>query len=191
MKKSIVLSKEGDTYHEMEITPLADYLENQNTIDALDGYLSFKNIELTRRGTLEIRSDCAQPVASAFAPPAFHLGISLALDEAEHIFRNFLPFLPTDLQNAPDRDAVLRRMVCAGESLPVSDEKVSRLLTDLFSVAETKLKERGFGEELLLKPLYNRAKTLNSPARETKKRLAAGESWGDIIADYANPDYSL
>ncbi len=191
LQKSIVLKKDGDTYHEMEITPLADYLETQQSEMALDGYLSFKNIELTRRGTLEVRSDCAQPVSAAFAAPAFHLGVSLGLEEAEHILDEFLKTLPEDLQNSPDRNAILRHLVCTGEELPVSKERLSCLLTSLLRLAETKLLERGYGEELLLKPLYARAERLNCPAKETKKRLAAGESWESIIADYANPDYIL
>jgi len=53
----------------------------------ISNYLSFKNIEITLRGTLEIRSDCAQPLYRAFAPPAFSLGILYNMERAERALK--------------------------------------------------------------------------------------------------------
>lgn len=187
LKKSIFLTAEGDKYQMIPAVNLGDYLDKVGTQEALGGYLSFKNVEITRRGTLEIRSDCAQPVAAAFAPPAFHLGIFHGLEEAENLLNGFWEHLPKALVQAPDRNARLRRAVIYGEELPVAEAPLRCLLADLLQLAADKLKQRGLGEERLLAPLYRRAETLTCPALKTRRRLERGEDWLAIIRDYADP----
>lgn len=192
MKKSIFLSvsAKGD-YQIIPAAPLEEYCNTIGTSAALNGYLSFKNVEITRRGTLEVRSDCAQPVAEAFAPSAFNLGILQNLDDAAQRLDAFFAWLPPELADTPDRNAQLRRRAIYGEGLPVSDDVLRTFLLDLVRLAERGLVQRGLGEEALLKPLFARAETLSCPALVTRRRLQSGELWADIICDYANPHYSL
>ena len=59
-KKSMFLSYRDEQYKMITPTELDTYFETEGIPSDIDGYLSFKNVEITRRGTLEIRSDCAQ-----------------------------------------------------------------------------------------------------------------------------------
>lgn len=190
-KKSMFLTYRDGEYHLMPPTPLDTYFKTQGEPSDIDGYLSFKNVEITRRGTLEVRSDCAQPVGAAFAPPAFNLGIFHGLAEAEELMRDFFLRLPAEIADSPNRNKILRQLVINGESLPVKDETVKALLMKLVSLATHKLEERGLGEERLLAPLYNRAQTLLCPAKVIKERLSKGESMKQIMADFANPEYVI
>ena len=47
-----------------------------------DRYRSYRNVELSRYGTIEIRSDCTQNVKNVFNVVAFNVGISANIDEA-------------------------------------------------------------------------------------------------------------
>ncbi|MBE7034910.1 MAG: hypothetical protein E7402_02140 [Ruminococcaceae bacterium] len=186
LQKSIFLTKQGKSYQVIDTLPIKDFCDSCNSLSDLDGYLSFKNIEITRRGTLEVRSDCAQPVGAAFAPPAFHLGLFKNLEKAEALLENFLNKLPTDISSDPERNKILRRMVCMGTPLPVKNEDVQAFLLSLTELAANGLVSRGLGEETLLTPLYERAKTMMCPAQHTKMRLSRGDSLSSIIRDYAD-----
>ena len=154
---------------------VADYFNNA-AYGAEEGdinqFLSFRNIEITARGTLEIRSDCAQPVSQAFAPPAFSLGIMHNLASTEAAMRDVFAGAST---------AELRNTVITGEGLDFPEGFLDKLVC----IAADGLKSRGLGEEKHLAPLYERAKAKTSPAAATAKRLANGESIEDIIADYS------
>ena len=72
---------------------IKEYFEDekhQAKAEDIECYLSFKNVEITSRGTLEVRSDCAQSFENAFAPPAFNLGVMEGLDEIYDIVTAFL-----------------------------------------------------------------------------------------------------
>lgn len=191
LKKSMFLKVVDGEYQIIPPVLLGDYFNAENASEDFDGYLSFKNVEITRRGTLEIRSDCAQPIGAAFAPPAFNLGIFHGLAEAEELMQQFFAHLPQELAEAPDRNKQLRRMVITGEPLPVKDDFVRGLLVKLVALANRKLEERGFGEERFIKPLIGRAQGLCNPAKLIKARLFAGESMKQIITDFSNPDYVI
>ncbi|MBQ2696620.1 MAG: hypothetical protein IJF61_04900 [Clostridia bacterium] len=190
-KKSMFLNYRNEQYNIMKPIQLDTFFDTVGEPSDIGGYLSFKNVEITRRGTLEIRSDCAQPLGAAFAPPAFNLGIFHGLSEAETLMQEFFSLLPVEIAEAPTRNKMLRRMVIGGEPLPVRDEFVKALLIKLLTLAEDKLKERGFGEECFLRPLFSRAKTLTNPAKATKERLESGELMAQIITDYANPEFVI
>ncbi len=190
-KKSMFLKYREGVYEIMRPVELEAYFNSQGLPEDMGGYLSFKNMEITRRGTLEVRSDCAQPVGSAFAPPAFNLGILHGLSEAEELMNRFFALLPSDYRDAPKRNLLLRRMAIHGEPLPVNPAYSKMLLMNLVSLAETKLKERGLGEEELLKPLAQRAAELSCPAKVMKDRLSRGEDLLSIIKNYADPAYRI
>ena len=175
----------------MPPVPLEEFLNASNVPENMDGYLSFKNVEITRRGTLEIRSDCAQPLGSAFAPPACNLGMLLGLSEAEELMEEFFVHLPQEFNQSQKRNALLRHMVIQGEPLPVKAPDLQTLLIRLVALAEDKLKERGHGEEQLLKPLFQRAETLFCPAKVIRQRLSTGDSLASVITDFANPNYVI
>jgi gamma-glutamylcysteine synthetase len=141
----------------------------------IDFYLSFKNVEITRRGTLEIRSDCQQPFGENFAPAAFNTGILNNMDDAEECLNAFLSENRIEKSNT-----VLREEVVKGEY--IADEgELYILLSDMCTIASDGLKKRGKGEEKLLLPLFDRAARLSCPGRD-----ALGyESEEELIADYS------
>ncbi|MCH5188090.1 MAG: hypothetical protein J1F63_06765 [Oscillospiraceae bacterium] len=113
----------------------------------IECYLSFKSVEATCRGTLEVRGDCAQPFNRAFAPPAFNLGILAARDKAaertEEFFRENQIIKP---------NSELRDIVCRGDDVEkiAPKEQLDKFKADMLSIARSGLAARGKGEERLL-----------------------------------------
>ena len=63
--------------------------------------------------------------------------------------------------------------------------EISSLLTDVLDIASEGLHRRSLGEESYLLPLYERAKTLLSPARKMAEGLENGKTKAFFIRDYA------
>ena len=190
--------------------PLTDYFgDGANPAEDIRQFLSFRHIEITARGTLEVRSDCTQPVSDAFVPPAFNLGLAHRVGEAlrltdallEEMAKNGLPpkrssagsrrssDIQPSFQEPPyavPSNAALRRRVSNGLELPgISAERLKNYAKNMVELAAEGLKSRGFGEEQLLKPLFLRAEKMECPAKQTYKRLSRGEPIESVIIDYA------
>ena len=143
-------------------TPIRDYF---NQCDAreedIECFLSFRDVELTYRGTLEVRGDCAQPLDDAFMPPAFNLGLTHNLDRAvaltdEFFIANSITKNNTDLRN----DAI-----ASGTVDGVDDNALSEYLLKLCKISSNGLIGRGKNEQSLLKGIFDRAMTLTCPAK--------------------------
>lgn len=152
---------------------LADYFNGQNDED-IQYFLSFRNVEVTARGTLEIRGDCAQPVCHAFAPCAFSLGILYKLKEAKELLDSHKTGLKTSR---------LRNAVINGQETELPEKFLSRFV----ELAYEGLTLRKKGEEKFLMPLFERAGLNECPAKKTLSRLKKGESMEKIIVDYSRP----
>lgn len=168
LTKDMFNKKRNGKYEVFEPVNIKEYFENEKygaKESDIEEYLSFKNIEITRRGTLEIRSDCTQPFDSSFAPCAFNLGILENLDEACGAIDDF--FYENDIEK---NNTELRNIVVKGENLDkICDEDfLSAFLYDLAEIAEEGLIARGKGEEELLNPIYKRCATLKCPMEENK-----------------------
>lgn len=136
-------------------------------------YLSFKNVEITRRGTLEIRSDCAQPFPDAFAPAAFNLGILYNMDKVNRLLESFF-----EEENIRETNAFLREKTTKGEFI-ASRNSLNELVSKILEYAEEGLLKRGMGEEKLLSPLYRRCMLLSCPGR-----VAYRYSDDDVVTMY-------
>lgn len=168
LSKDMFNKKRDGKYEIFEPVNLKEYFENEKygaLKSDIEEYLSFKTVEVTRRGTLEVRGDCTQPFDSLFAPCAFNLGIISNLDEAigavdDFFFENEITLSNTELRN----------IVVNGEKYDkICDEDfLSAFIYDLVEIAEEGLIKRGIGEEELLSPLYKRAATLKCPMEEEK-----------------------
>jgi glutamate--cysteine ligase len=150
---------------------LPEYFNGDNDED-IKYFLSFRNIEITARGTLEVRSDCAQPVSDAFAPSAFSLGILYNLNEANDLLSGL--FAGRSVRE-------LRNTVIYGGELPVNNN----ILSEFVEIARRGLVLRQKGEEKLLEPLFERAEKKLCPAKSTLLRLNKGENIENIIKDYS------
>jgi gamma-glutamylcysteine synthetase len=190
LSRSMFYRVRADKYELIPETTVAEYFTREDAKEEdIDSYLSFQNVEITRRGTLEVRSDCAQPVKDAFCAPAFNLGMLLALDETRTLIDDFMQKkLPTDILNSDKRNKILRDSVIYHYELPVDKNATRTLLCDLIALSEKALKIRNKGEEKLLSCLYERAENLTCPAKEWKKALENGTDYTDLIKKYATAE---
>lgn len=150
MSKGMFNRIRNDRYEIFAPIPIKEYFENPKynaRPEDIECYLSFCNVEITARGTLEIRSDCAQREGSFFAPPAFNLGIFNRMDKAEKILNDFFAE-----NNITASNSELRRIVATGDELSkiAPREKLAALCADMLATARESLCERDFGEEKLL-----------------------------------------
>ena len=148
-------------------------------ISDIDYLRSFKFNDLTFRGTIEFRSVCEQPVRDVFSVAVFHAGLkrragelSELLDSDRGIYRQ--GYSVSELR----RTFVMR-------SLPgfLDRDHASALMIKVLELAEDGLRERGFGEENYLKPLFRRAELFTNPAKEEIQMLDEGASIRDILLD--------
>lgn len=164
LEKDMFNRKRNGKYEIFAPVNIKEYFENEKygaKDDDIDCYLSFKNVEITARGTLEVRSDCTQPLDSSFAPCAFNLGILCNLDSAISDVDGFF-----DENSIAMSNTELRNIVVSGKKLnKICDEDIlSDFVYDLVEIAAEALEKRGLGEEKLIEPLYKRAVTLRCPA---------------------------
>lgn len=66
----------------------------------------------------------------------------------------------------------------------VDADRLYRLAGRIVKLAEEGLRERGFGEECYLKPLYGRVKSRENPAMRMLRERDAGRSIEEIILEY-------
>ena len=87
---------------------IAEYFSNSDQIDdVLDIFRYLKNVVLNSYATVEIRSDCTQPLRDTFAPVAFNVGISHKVEEASEITARFFRDNKVELSNSALRDMAI------------------------------------------------------------------------------------
>lgn len=112
----------------------------------IECYLSFRNVELTCRGTLEVRSDCTQKEGRFFMPPAFNLGILNNMDAAKKTLDAFLQNCGED-----KKPSELRRFAAEGREEEIAPRYIlDELCVKMLEIAREGLIRRGKGEEKLL-----------------------------------------
>lgn len=134
-------------YETFTPTPIKEYFAKPDAQEEdIECYLSFCNVELTRRGTLEVRSDCAQKEGRHFMPPAFNLGILYNLEKAKETLDTFMKNLGVKKPNSELRTLVAE---CREEEIApryILDELCAKKL----DIAREGLEKRNKGEEILL-----------------------------------------
>jgi gamma-glutamylcysteine synthetase len=159
-------------YHQIKFKPrLSDF----------DYFRTFKFEDLTFRGTIEFRSVCCQPVKENIAVPAFHLGLIEKIKELNEILDN-----DTVLFNKGYSLTDLRRMFVKSDFPSFVDKKeLKKLLKVIIDLSADGLKNRGNKEEKLLKPLYERAKSLENPAQRLIKHVNSGKDIEKLILEFS------
>lgn len=161
LSKGIFNRKRNGKHEIFEPVPMREYFKREDAeIEDIECYLSFKNVEITRRGTLEIRSDCAQPFEDAFAPAALNLGILYNMEKVKEILDKFFKE-----NNLKETNAILRERAVKGEEI-ADEDSVYEMLVSVLECANEGLLKRGNGEEKLLAPLFDRAARLANPGME-------------------------
>ena len=140
---------DGD-YHTCPFVPSAEDIAYLRT---------YKQIDLTARGTLEFRSACTQPLGEAMTVAAFHLGLMNQTKKLTNLMKNSF------LYQANEKPEQLRQKMNRADLLSlVNADELKALLSEVLQLCAEGLKERGYSEEIYLSPLYDRARTLTSPS---------------------------
>lgn len=147
-------------YEIFEPVGMKEYFEREDALkEDIECYLSFKNVEITHRGTLEVRSDCAQPFPDAIAPAAFNLGVAYNMDKISAIIEGFFEREGIEKTNTLLRDETIRGNLIA------SRNALNELMSEIINCVEEGLLKRGKGEEKFLSPLYRRCMLLTCPGK--------------------------
>lgn len=163
---------DGKGYKTICIKPEAGDIEYLRT---------FKFEDLTFRGTIEYRSSCCQPIRDAMTVAAFHTGLNEKLYELKELIENDRViyghgYSPCELQ----------RLLSLRELPDLFDKKLlTRQLMNILDIAQSGLKLRCHGEEILLAPLYERAEKLKNPASAMLDGLSMGAPMRQYIEEYA------
>ncbi|MBO6110430.1 MAG: hypothetical protein J6P12_06195 [Methanobrevibacter sp.] len=144
----------------------------------------FKFINLTFRGTVEFRSVCTQPIRDSMCVAAFHLGLKDKLDEMDEIIKN------DDVIYHKGYTASELRKLFIQRDIPsfIDKNDLCRLTREIVDLASDGLKERGIGEEIFLKSLYNRIKKHTNPGKDFITSMNNGIKLENIIEDYGKLD---
>ena len=163
---------DGEKYRDIEITP---------DISDLKYLRTFKFEDLTFRGTIEFRSSCCQPVCDSMTVAAFHIGLIENIPRLKSILEK-----DRVIYSQGNSPAELQRAFSYRDIPSFADKKMlSKMLISILDLASIGLKSRGYGEEIFLNPLYERARTLTSPARKMLDGLDRGETIERYINEYA------
>ena len=142
---------------------------------------TYKFEDLTFRGTIEFRSCCNQPFYDAFSVAAFHVGLMDQTGELSALLEN-----DQSIYHHGYSAGELRKLLNERE-LPefVGREGLKELCLSVLELAEDGLKKRGYGEEVFLDGLKERAKRLMSPAREMVEGIERGAAMEDFVRQFA------
>lgn len=142
---------------------------------------TYKHLDLTARGTIEYRSLCTQPLSEAFSAIAFQIGLSEKIPELSELFSGDAALYHHGLT------ANELRCLFNHARFPntLDERRLRNLIKSVIALSEEGLKTRGYGEEVFLESVYDRAERLSSPAKDMQTMLNDGVPMNDIIYDYA------
>lgn len=165
-------------YREIDIKPCVNDIK----------YLRpFKFINLTFRGTVEFRSICTQPINDSMCVAAFHLGLKDKLNELEEIIQN------DEIIYHKGYTAGELRKLLIQDKIPefINQKELSALARNIVDLASDGLRKRGVGEEIFLKPLYERIKNHSNPGKKIIQSVQKGMKIEEIIRDYGKLDITI
>lgn len=162
---------ENGEYKKISIKPEPDDLKYLRT---------FKFEDLTFRGTIEFRSVCCQPVKDSLTVAAFHVGLIDNIKELDILLKN-----DAVLYHHGYTASELRKMLVKTEFPDFIDsDNLYRLVKSVLDLAYNGLKKRGYGEEVLLAPLYQRVKDRTNPAKAMLEMKNQNINIENIILKY-------
>lgn len=182
LERSLFNRMRNGKYEIFEPVSVEEYYTRDDALATdIHQFLSFRNIEVTARGTVEVRSTCTQPLADAFAPVAFYLGIANNFEYALNIVNEFF-----EKCGITQKNSELRHMAIKG-ILPdnISEDALKSFLKSLIDISVSGLQKRSKNEERFVLSLYDRAEALMCPAKMIKQRLSRGESLEAIIKEFS------
>ena len=162
---------ENGSYRKILVEPRMEDLQYLRT---------FKFEDLTFRGTIEYRSICCQPIKDAMTVAAFHLGLKNRLAELYALLKKDHVIYHHGYTAGELRKMFVRK------TLPsfVNKQDLSLLVEKVLHLAEEGLRDRGLGEEVFLKPLFERMERQTNPAKEMLQLRKQGIPMEEIILSY-------
>lgn len=142
---------------------------------------TFKLEDLTFRGTVEYRSACCQPIKDSMTIAAFHTGLLEKLPELKELLEKDRVVYGRS-QNADRLQHLFSKKVLLDF---VDRQKLRGQLIKILSLAEDGLRKRGFGEEVFLSPLFDRAERLSNPAKDMLEGISQGWRLEDYVERYS------
>ena len=121
---------------------------------------SYHYQDLTRRGTIEFRSVCTQPLNQTFAPTAFHLGLFANFEVTEDLLATS-PFFEEVHMNQRE----LRHYFSQKHLSKASESAVAAFSRGLLECAIEGLKDRGYQEEKYLDIILQKRKKVVDKGR--------------------------
>lgn len=191
------VERESETYYFQPLT-VSEYF-NREEIKAFDIegreailvpdvndlklHRSYKYQSLTKRGTLEFRSICTQPLNATFSTAAFHLGLLENLSSLDTLLNKYFFFekYGFDIKK-------LRRKFAFFNLSEEEKDDVIKFSNDLLNISKEGLEKRGYGEEKYLLDLVRRVEKKENPAEYGIRLLKEGKSLVDISREFANID---
>ena len=165
-------------YREIDIRPCVNDIKHLRL---------FKFINLTFRGTVEFRSICTQPIRDSMSVAAFHLGLKDKLDELEEIMNN-----DEVIYHNGYTAGELRKLLIQNRVPEFIDEaELCKLTRSIVDLAGEGLGQRGIGEEIFLKPLYERIKNHSNPGKHLIESIQNGVNIEELIRDYGKLDITI
>lgn len=163
---------DGKQYQEIDFEPRPEDIAYHR---------SYKFEDLTFRGTIEFRSCCEQPVSDVMTVAAYFAGLMESLPELKGLLDN-----DTSLYGHGYNATELRRIINSSGVPDFADrDEVRKLLLAVLDLSRNGLNRRGYGEAHFLDPLYERARTLISPAKKVELEIKNGVPKDDIVREYA------
>lgn len=162
---------ENGSYKKIDIEPEIEDLQYLRT---------FKFEDLTFRGTVEFRSVCCQPIKDSMTVAAFHVGLNDNLYELNEI-------LSEDhvLYHHGYTATELRKLLVKSEFPEfINTNELHNFVKQILDLSYKGLVKRGFGEEYMLMPLYERLETGINPAKKMLILKNKGIDLENIILDY-------
>lgn len=153
-----------------------------SSYDDLKYFRSYKPLEITKLGTIEIRSDCQQSLDRTFLPSAFCLGILENLDQTQHYINKNFPSCIKKYSNSQ-----LREMFIYEHNIgyALENNEILNFIKDIIFISHDGLKKRNFGEEIFLEPLIQNIDKLNSPAIKMINLLNQNYSIEEVVQKYS------
>lgn len=141
---------------------------------------TFKFENLTFLGTIEYRSICCQPIKDAMTAAAFHLGLRNRLHELYALLKSDHVIYHHGYTAGELRKMFVRK------KLPsfVNKKDLFLLVEKVLCLGEEGLRERGLGEEVFLRPLFDRMERRTNPAKEMLDLREQSVPLEDIILSY-------
>lgn len=163
---------DNGVYRKMTVAPQIEDLKYLRT---------FKFEDLTFRGTIEYRSVCTQPISAAMTPAAFQIGLLEKLDVLDDLLRDDDTAYKHGYSPKQLRELLIRRPIPE----LIDKDRLYDLLVRIVALSAEGLKERGYGEEAYLAPLYDRIARRETPADYMLNALDSGKSIEELVIRYA------